>query len=179
MINKIKLDYDISKFLTADYTQHEGSCISHQVHELTDIHEKYGGFPKTYIYENTLIHQLWWDKSQINFGELGKQLGMEVITVSTILQPPGCIIPLHRDTFFQIFNLIILSNCCDLCNIIFINKIKNKEIKKKYNSLIKKRSYFTITPLYKNDDTKYYFTYFATKSSITPVKFGVPISSRS
>lgn len=102
MINKIKLDYDISKFLIADYTQHEGSCISHQVHELTDIHEKYGGFPKTYIYENTLIHQLWWDKSQINFGELGKQLGMEVITVSTILQPPGCIIPLHRDTFFQI-----------------------------------------------------------------------------
>ena len=102
MINRIKLDYDISKFLTADYTQHEGSCISHQVHELTDIHEKYGGFPKTYIYENTLIHQLWWDKSQINFGELGKQLGMEVITVSTILQPPGCIIPLHRDTFFQI-----------------------------------------------------------------------------
>ena len=27
---------------------------------------------------------------------------MEVITVSSILQPPGCIIPWHRDTFFQI-----------------------------------------------------------------------------
>jgi hypothetical protein len=29
-------------------------------------------------------------------------LGMEIITVSSILQPPGCIIPLHRDTFYQI-----------------------------------------------------------------------------
>ena len=27
---------------------------------------------------------------------------MEVITVSSICQPPGCIVPLHRDTFYQI-----------------------------------------------------------------------------
>jgi hypothetical protein len=102
MINKIKLNYDVSTLLTADYTKHEGSCIGHQVYELTDIHNIYGGFPKTYVYNNTVIHQLWWDKSQLNFEELGKQLGMEVITVSTILQPPGCMIPIHRDTFFQI-----------------------------------------------------------------------------
>ena len=37
MIKKIKLNYDFSIFLNADYTQHEGSCIKHQVHELTDI----------------------------------------------------------------------------------------------------------------------------------------------
>ena len=27
---------------------------------------------------------------------------MEVVTVSSILQPPGNIVPIHRDTFFQI-----------------------------------------------------------------------------
>ena len=102
MIKKIKLNYDFLIFLNADYTQHEGSCIKHQVHELTDIHEQYGGFPETYQYANTLIHQLWWDNTQVDFEILGRQLGMEVITVSSIQQPPGCVIPLHRDTFFQI-----------------------------------------------------------------------------
>jgi hypothetical protein len=102
MLKPVYLNYDFSKILSADYTQHSGSCISHQVHELTDIHEQYGGFPKTYGYSNTIIHQLWWTKDDIDFAELGSQLGMEVITVSSICQPPGCMVPLHRDTFYQI-----------------------------------------------------------------------------
>lgn len=102
MIKSIYLDYDFLKIMSADYSQHSGSCISHQIHELTDIHKQYGEFPKTYCYENTIIHQLWWTKDQIDFADLGSQLGMEVITVSSICQPPGCIVPLHRDTFFQI-----------------------------------------------------------------------------
>ena len=102
MLQSVKLDYDFTCLLTADYQQHTGSCIKHQVYELTDIHEKFGGFPKTYCMANTTIHQLWWNKDQINFDELGKQLGMEVITISSILQPPGCVVPYHRDTFFQI-----------------------------------------------------------------------------
>ena len=102
MFKKIHLDYDFTKVLAADYTQHTGSCIQHQVHELTDIHKEYGGFPKTYCFENTLIHQLWWDHTQLDFADIEQQLGMEIITVSSILQPPGGIIPLHRDTFFQI-----------------------------------------------------------------------------
>ena len=42
MLTPIYLDFDFSKIMSADYNQHEGSCISHQVHELTDIHEQYG-----------------------------------------------------------------------------------------------------------------------------------------
>jgi hypothetical protein len=102
MLKQVKLDYDFSVFLNASYDQHAGSCIKHQVHELTDIHQEYGGFPETYRYENTLIHQLWWNQDQIDFIEIGSQLGMEVITISSILQPPGCVIPWHRDTFYQI-----------------------------------------------------------------------------
>ena len=102
MLKNIKLNYDFGKFLSADYTQHSGSCIKHQVHELQDIHANYGKFPETYTIKNTLIHQLWWDNTQIDYDEIGRQTGMEVITVSTICQPPGNIVPIHRDTFYQI-----------------------------------------------------------------------------
>lgn len=102
ILRKVKIDYDLSLFLTANYNIHEGSCISHQVHELTDIHNEYGGFPSSYQLENTKIQQLWWNNTQVDFEDLGNQLGMEIVTISSILQPPGNIIPIHRDTFFQI-----------------------------------------------------------------------------
>lgn len=102
MLNAIKLDYDFDIFTTADYSVHEGSCISHQVHELKDIHENYGGFPDSYENKNTKIRQLWWDEDWVDFDYIGNQLDMEVVTVSSILQPPGNVIPIHRDTFFQI-----------------------------------------------------------------------------
>jgi len=102
MLTSIHLNYNFSTVLSADYSQTETTCIKHQVHELTDIHEIYGGFPDTYCFENTRIRQLWWDKTQLDFDELGHQLNMEVVTISTICQPPGGVIPLHRDTFFQI-----------------------------------------------------------------------------
>ena len=102
MIKKTKIDYNLDVFLNADYTVHSGSCISHQVHELTDVHERFDGFPDTYDMGNTLIRQLWWTNEQVDYDNLGNQLGMEVITVSSILQPPGNVVPVHRDTFFQI-----------------------------------------------------------------------------
>jgi len=102
MIKSVKIDYDLSQFLDADYSVHSGSCIAHQVHELTDIHDQFDGFPDSYDEGNTLIRQLWWDESNVDFNKLGSQLGMEIVTISSILQPPGNVIPLHRDTFFQI-----------------------------------------------------------------------------
>jgi hypothetical protein len=102
MIENVKLDYDLQFFLDADYTQHYGSCISYQVREQTDQHAKAGGFPASYSEDNTRIQQLWFDDGDIDYAELGKQLGMQVVTVSTILQPPGNTVTLHRDTFFQI-----------------------------------------------------------------------------
>lgn len=103
MIKKIKLNYDWSEFLPPkqDYSVHKGSCLTHQTKELTDIHQEYG-LGETYTTENTVIQQLWYTDKQVDFEELGKQTGMEVITVSSILQPPGNVIALHRDTFYQI-----------------------------------------------------------------------------
>jgi len=105
ILKSTKLDYDFGIFLNADYSTHEGSCIKHQVYELTDIHEQYGGFPDSYCFENTKINQLWWSEDQIDYKTIGDQLGIDVVTVSSIRQPPGCVIPLHRDTFYQINKL--------------------------------------------------------------------------
>jgi len=103
MLKDIKIDYDLSKFLEpkVDYSIHRGTCLSHQVHELTDIHDEYG-LGDTYDENNTVIQQLWYTEDQIDFKELGKQLNMEVVSISSILQPPGNVIALHRDTFFKI-----------------------------------------------------------------------------
>lgn len=103
MLKKIKPRYDWSYFLppNQDYSVHKGTCLAHQLDELTDIHEEYG-LGETYTSENTVIRQLWYDNTMVDFNDLGNQLNMEVITVSSILQPPGNTIALHRDTFFQI-----------------------------------------------------------------------------
>lgn len=101
MFKRVNIDYDFTKFLNASYNK-ETSCIVHQVKELKDIHSDYGGFSDSYNKDNTAIKQLWWDSSQVNFVDLGNQLNMQVVTVSSILQPPGNVIPIHRDTFFQI-----------------------------------------------------------------------------
>lgn len=105
MIKQINLDIDFDPLLKADYSQHYGSCISYQKREQEDIHDTVGGFPKSYHEDNTRIQQLWFDSGDIDYKELGEKLGIEVITVSTILQPPGNVVTLHRDTFFKIKNL--------------------------------------------------------------------------
>lgn len=102
MLEKIQITLETTPFLSADYSVHTGSCIKHQVKELSDIHERYGGMPESYNNHNTTIHQLWWENDKVDFVKLGAQLGIEVVTVSSILQPPGNIIPWHRDTFYAI-----------------------------------------------------------------------------
>ena len=103
MLQLLNLDYNWNYFLppNQDYSTHKGTCLSHQVHELTDIHDEYG-LGHSYDENNTVIQQLWYDNTMVDFEDLGKQLNIEVITVSSILQPPGNVIALHRDTFFQI-----------------------------------------------------------------------------
>ena len=101
MYKKCFLDFDYRFFIEQAYGE-PMSCIKHQVHELKDIHDEYGGFPDTYTMTNTFIHQYWFENDDVDFDYLGEQLGMEVVTVSAIKQPPGQVIPWHRDTFFQI-----------------------------------------------------------------------------
>ena len=102
MLAPARLNYDFSVFLDADYDGHDGSCIKHQVYELTDVHQQFGGFPASYCFENTRISQLWWTRDQVDFDSIGQQLAIDVVTISSIRQHPGCVVPWHRDTFYQI-----------------------------------------------------------------------------
>jgi len=104
LILETHLDFDFTTFLAADYEQHKGSCISYQVREQEDIHRTFGGFPASYHEDNTRIQQLWFDDGDVDYALLGEKLGIEIVTISTILQPPGNTITMHRDTFFKINN---------------------------------------------------------------------------
>ena len=95
---QISLDYDFTKLLNADYTTHEGSCIKHQVHEQTDAYEKYGNFPDTYVYENTIINQLWWNEQDLDFKLIEDALKMKFLS-STVRQSRG-----HKYQRSDIFN---------------------------------------------------------------------------
>lgn len=103
LFKKIKFDYDLNTFLSGDFTQHYGSCISYQRREQTDIHETVGdgSLPESYHEDNTRIQQIWWEPSDIDYKEIGEQLDIDVKTISAILQPPGNTVTLHRDTFFK------------------------------------------------------------------------------
>lgn len=102
MIKEVFLKIDFDRILNVDYSNKEGSCIKHQIKELTDIHDKFGGFPDSYTYDNTIIYQHWWNEEELDFLDIGNQLSMEVVTISSIKQRPGCVIPWHKDTFYQI-----------------------------------------------------------------------------
>ena len=102
MFKQVSVPYDFSVILAADHDTHTGSCIHHQVRELEDIYGTHGGYPKAFCAENTTIHQLWWNRDQLDFECLGTMLDMEVITVSSIRQDPGNVVPYHRDIFYKI-----------------------------------------------------------------------------
>jgi hypothetical protein len=101
-IKTVTLNYDFEIFLTADYDADDTVCLFHIVQEQEEIYRQYGGFPKSFNPDNTRIHQLFWSKDQVDFDLIGKQLGIEVVSISSIRQDPGCILPAHKDQFYKI-----------------------------------------------------------------------------
>lgn len=96
MLKTVHLNYDLSTIATADHRVNEASAIG------TKMYHEDSKFPRTYVLENTRIHQLWWTREQLDFDLIGKELGMTVCTVSSIVLPPGSVIPLHQDTFHKL-----------------------------------------------------------------------------
>jgi hypothetical protein len=47
--------------------------------------------------KNTLVNMNEYDESQLDFEDIGKQLGMKVVCIWTMVQRPGQILPLHTD----------------------------------------------------------------------------------
>ncbi|MGB2116783.1 MAG: hypothetical protein ACPHXS_04350 [Flavobacteriaceae bacterium] len=101
-LREVKVDYDFGFIFDIDWENYEHDCLGHQQNELKDIHDKVGGFPKSLTHHNTMFYQKFFDGSEIDFKELGDQVGVEAKTISMIKQPPGMTNPMHRDTFYQI-----------------------------------------------------------------------------
>lgn len=102
MLEKLNLNFDFGYFLppSKDYSVHKGSCISYQREEQNDLYDSYGnGY--SYDENNTVIQQIWHDVNDPIVKSIAEQLNIEAKTCSSILQPPGNVITLHRDTFFK------------------------------------------------------------------------------
>jgi hypothetical protein len=96
MLKNIQVDFDLSRFATADHRVNETSSIA------TKMYRDDATFPKTYCLENTRMHQLWWDTEEFNMEKISGDLGFDVKTISSIVIPPGSTIPLHSDTFHKL-----------------------------------------------------------------------------
>ena len=102
LLKNIKLDHDFNYFLKEDYYKvGEHSCIIHQKTDNPKLYDEMGGMPKSYVLENTTIYQLWFEDIYLK-RELGKKLGVDVVSVSSIMQPCGPSIPMHVDHFHKI-----------------------------------------------------------------------------
>ena len=92
MIKKIFFNQTLQFFLKGDFNQHNGSCIGENEVDC---------FPNSYNENNTKIQQIWWDKTDIDYENIGNILAIDVRSISAILQPPGNIVTMHKDSFFK------------------------------------------------------------------------------
>jgi len=90
------IDLDFDKIISMHKLVNDESCIDNLRKNQTHNVE----YPKTYIQHNTLLSQNFHNTNIINESILQQISMKEIISVSTICQLPGNIIPPHKDTFY-------------------------------------------------------------------------------
>ena len=102
----IDLGKDLETIRSADYSVRTLSAIHSNI-----VNPEYDYAPSL-CKENTTIQQLWWDNEldyttdlRLDWTAVESQLGMHIITASSILLPPGNVIPWHTDTFVKMKRL--------------------------------------------------------------------------
>ncbi len=99
----VNLDIDFDKFITADYSiAPVDSPVEHQKRDLAWLYNPYGGYPDSLTKYNTQLQQLWWSDNDLDYEYIGSCLNMKVVTVSSLKQNPGNVIPLHIDAFYRL-----------------------------------------------------------------------------
>ena len=100
-------NFDTSVIFDTDWDSYKDeSIVRTHTEKLSHILDEYGGLPKSYNTQNTLLYQRFFTEEEINFKELGDSLNIEVFTVSAIHQRPGNTIPLHIDRFFKLRQIV-------------------------------------------------------------------------
>ena len=102
----VQLDLDFDLFVTADYScVADDSPVSHQKQNLSWLYEPYGGYPDSFVDLNTRLRQRWWGPSDVDYEDIGQQLNIDIVTVSSLRQEPGNVVPLHVDAFYRMKQL--------------------------------------------------------------------------
>ena len=94
----IDLGNDLETIRNTDYSERTLSAIHSNI-----VNPEYDYAPSL-CKENTTIQQLWWDR-ELDWNAVENQLGIKIITASSILLPPGNVIPWHTDTFVKMKKL--------------------------------------------------------------------------
>ena len=115
MLQKVTLDYDFTPLLCADYSKYDSCYDPDYWPSKTDEGRVYDSVLKDLIIEpesphlnmdNTMVSMIEWDRSQLDFDAIGKQLDMQVVTVWSIKQQPQNIVPLHTDQFRTVRDMV-------------------------------------------------------------------------
>ena len=101
-LEKVEIDFDTSFIHDTNWEAFLDPYIKYQSSKLTHVHEPYGGLPESFNEHNTKIYQRFFSSQEVDYIELGRQLNMDVYTVSAIEQRPGNTIPLHIDRFYKL-----------------------------------------------------------------------------
>ena len=101
ILDPIILDFDTSVFFDVKWKDYRCSCIQHQKTEQSDLHPE-NKMPECLVLDNTAIHQKFFDDDEVDYNLLSQRTGIDVKSVSVIMQQPGNIIPIHRDMFHMI-----------------------------------------------------------------------------
>ena len=80
ILEPVKIDMNTEVFFNVKWEDYRGSCIQHQKTEQSDLHPN-NGMPKSLVLDNTAIHQKFFDSHDVDYEELGKQTGIDVVSV--------------------------------------------------------------------------------------------------
>lgn len=98
----VSIDYDLDFIYDLDWKSYETSIFEGTINHLRKIHDN---FPDTYSSHNTSFYQILNVDEHFDMKIFNSQLGIEGKKITLIKQPPGMILPIHNDTFYQLSNL--------------------------------------------------------------------------
>ena len=99
---KCSIDYDFSFIYDLDWEIEKTLYLEFKKKENIETIKIYGNYPDSLNDYNTYIYQKFFNNQEVNYEKLGKQLNMDLQTVSVIKQRPGTVIPIHHDAFFRL-----------------------------------------------------------------------------
>jgi len=101
VFKKVKIDYNFDKVLSSDYSSDSEFLLPYCQKHIPEFYNTV----ESEIYfssKNSTFHQIIWNKEQLDYEDIGKQLEMKVVDIRSTRQNPGNCVPYHRDIMGRI-----------------------------------------------------------------------------